>query len=99
MKRELDIHVNAACREEDSIDYAIEIDFEGIFCEESPKQSTVIKDLLELEIATRNNSKTAITSLLKHPLVATYNICSIHLITDSIFFNCHIFLQQTRAIL
>ena len=72
MKRELDIHVNATCRDEDSIDYAIEIDFEGILCEESPKQSTVIKDLLELEIATRYNSKNAITSLLKHPLVATY---------------------------
>ena len=60
VKRELDIHVNATCRDEDSIHYAIEIDFEGIFCEESPKQSTVVKDLLELQMAKCNNLKKAI---------------------------------------
>ena len=72
MKRELDIHVNATCRDEDSIHYAIEIDFEGIFCEESPKQSTVVKDLLELQMVKRNNSNKAIQSLLTHPLIATF---------------------------
>ena len=57
VKRELDIHVNATCRDEDSIEYAIDIDFNGIFHEESPKQSSVVKDILELQMSIRKTQK------------------------------------------
>jgi len=72
VKKELDIHVTATDDKEDSINYALEIDFEGILCEDSPKQTMVVYDILDLRIAKRSENVEAFTDLLKHPVIATF---------------------------
>jgi len=72
VKKELDIHVRATDDKEDSINYALEIDFEGILCEDSPKQTMVVYDLLDLRVEKRSENNEAFTSLIKHPVIATF---------------------------
>eukprot|EP00092_Neocalanus_flemingeri_P052399 GFUD01061240.1.p1 GENE.GFUD01061240.1~~GFUD01061240.1.p1 ORF type:complete len:560 (+),score=130.07 GFUD01061240.1:174-1853(+) len=72
VKRELDIHVKATDDKEDSINYALEIDFEGILSEESPKQTMVLYDLLDLRVEKRSEHNEAFTSLIKHPVIASF---------------------------
>eukprot|EP00092_Neocalanus_flemingeri_P000315 GFUD01000337.1.p1 GENE.GFUD01000337.1~~GFUD01000337.1.p1 ORF type:complete len:560 (+),score=128.32 GFUD01000337.1:393-2072(+) len=72
VKRELDIHVKATDDKEDSINYALEIDFEGILSEESPKQTMVLYDLLDLRVEKRSEHNEAFTNLIKHPVIASF---------------------------
>eukprot|EP00092_Neocalanus_flemingeri_P074833 GFUD01092606.1.p1 GENE.GFUD01092606.1~~GFUD01092606.1.p1 ORF type:complete len:402 (-),score=71.74 GFUD01092606.1:169-1374(-) len=72
VKRELDIHVKTTSDKEDSIDYGLQIDFEGIFSEEYDKQTMVIYDLLDLHVERRSENNESFTSLIKHPVIATF---------------------------
>ena len=72
VKRELDIHVKATSDKEDSVNYALEIDFEGIFSEDSPKQTMVVYDLLDLHVRKKSESKEAFANLIKHPVISTF---------------------------
>jgi len=48
VKKELDDHVKELDDKKDSVNYAVEVDFEGILCEDSYKQTMVVYDLLDL---------------------------------------------------
>jgi len=71
VKKELDIHVRTTNANEDSLEYALEIDFEGILCEDSPKQTMVVYDLLDLRVEKNDNIR-AFTNLIKHPVIASF---------------------------
>merc|ERR1712013_414717 len=72
VKKELDDHVKELDDERDSINYAVEVDFEGVLCEESYKQTMVVYDLLDLRAEKANDNMQPFTNLIKHPVVALF---------------------------
>ena len=72
MKKELDIHVTALDINEDSINYALKVDFEGILCPYTTKQTMAVYDLLDLRIENGSENMQAFTSLIKHPVIALF---------------------------
>ena len=63
VKKELDDHVKELDDKRDSINYAVEVDFEGILCEDSYKQTMVVYDLLDLRAENANDSMQPFTNL------------------------------------
>jgi len=72
VKRELDSHVTALDDKKDSINYSLEVDFEGIFCRDSSKQTMVVYDLLDLRAEKGSDVMQPFTSLIKHPVIALF---------------------------
>merc|ERR1712013_227596 len=46
VKKELDDHVKELDDKRDSINYAVEVDFEGVLCEDSYKQTMIFKEII-----------------------------------------------------
>merc|ERR1712061_166211 len=57
----LDNCVNAKCRQEDSIEFAIEMDWRGMFNENENNQTSLLCLLLDMK-----------SEILSHPVVATF---------------------------
>merc|ERR1711970_277225 len=70
VKKELDDHVKELDDKKDSINYAVEVDFEGILCKDSFKQTMVVYDLLDLRAEDGNDNTQPFTNLIKHPVIA-----------------------------
>jgi hypothetical protein len=55
------------------LDHGTEIDFEGIFKDGSPRQTRVVKELLDLRACSREGEqREAYTRLISHPVIATF---------------------------
>jgi len=72
VKKELDDHVKELDDKKDSVRYAVEVDFEGILCEDSYKQTMVVYDLLDLRAEQENDSMLPFTNLIQHPVIALF---------------------------
>ena len=72
VKKELDNHISELDDKKDSINYAVNIDFEGILCEDSSKQTMVVYDLLDLRVEKGSDTMQPFTSLIKHPVIALF---------------------------
>ena len=72
VRKELDMHVRATSDTEDSIDYALQIDFEGIFSKDSPKQTMIVYDLLDFGVDKKSEHEEASMNLITHPVIATF---------------------------
>jgi len=72
VKKELDDHVKELDDKRDSINYAVEVDFEGVLCEDSYKQTMVVYDLLDLRAEKANDNMQPFTNLIKHPVIALF---------------------------
>ena len=72
VKKELDNHISELDDKKDSINYAVNIDFEGILCKESSKQTMVVYDLLDLRVEKGSDTMQPFTSLIKHPVIALF---------------------------
>ena len=74
VEHELDNLITADPRiNENSIDYSIDLNFEGIFKEESPNQTRVVNDLLDLRAEHREHWE-SLTRLVRHPVIAAFVI-------------------------
>ena len=72
VKKELDSHVTELDNKKDSIKYALEVNFEGIVCKNSSKQTMVVYDLLDLRVEKGSDTMQPFTNLIKHPVIAMF---------------------------
>jgi len=72
IEKELDKHVFKLNDKKDSINYALEVDFEGILCEDSSKQTMVVYDLLDLRAKKGSGTMKPFTRLIRHPVIAMF---------------------------
>lgn len=72
VKKELDNHLTELDDKIDSVNYAVEVEFEGVFYEESDKQMMVVYDLLDLRSEKGNDNMEPYTNLIKHPVIALF---------------------------
>ena len=57
VEQQLDKNVEQIGANENSLEHGTEIDFEGIFKENSPRQTRVVKDLLDLRASSREGEQ------------------------------------------
>jgi len=73
VEQQLDKNVQRVGATENSLDFGAQIDFGGIFKEDSPRQTRVVKELLDLRASSsEGEQRDAYTRLISHPVVATF---------------------------
>ena len=72
VEKQLDKNVATTHPNKNSVDYSVEIDFEGIFCKDSPVQTNVVNDILKLRISHKTYYVEAFNQLITHPVIATF---------------------------
>jgi len=73
VEQQLDKNVQRVGATENSLDFGAQIDFGGIFKEGSPRQTRVVKELLDLRASSsEGEQRDAYTRLISHPVVATF---------------------------
>merc|ERR1712183_582090 len=68
VKAILDNCVGETCEDEDSIDFAIKIDWSGMFTRDQNNQTALLFNLLNF----RDKHKASFSELLRHPVIATF---------------------------
>jgi len=68
VKAILDNCVGETCKDEDSLDFAIKIDWSGMFNEDQNNQTALLFDLLNI----RDKHKASFSQLLRHPVIAAF---------------------------
>jgi len=68
VKEILDNCIGETCKEEDSIDYAIKIDWSGMLNREQNNQTALLFDLLNI----RDKRPASFSQLLRHPVIAAF---------------------------
>ena len=66
MNDKLDDYMSVKNNQKNSPDFGIEIDFKGIFDEDSCKQNAILDDLLELRDNAKNEQEKAINGNILH---------------------------------
>jgi len=73
VEKELDKSIKQIGKNENTIDYGFEVDFEGIFKDGSSRQTRVVKELLDMRAVSREGEeRDAYNRLITHPVIAIF---------------------------